>query len=259
MIGAVHQRDHLFEHRHHAEPQQIDFDDAQIGAIFFVPLDHDAARHGGGLERHDRIELALADHHAAGVLAQMARQVLHGDIQLEEFANAAVARIETGFVELALGGVARILPLPSARQARQARHCGLIEAQRFADFARGRASAIGDDVGGHGGAEFAIALVDILDDALAPIAAGQVDIDVGPFAALLGEEALEEQLHADRVDRRDAERIADRAVGGRAAPLRQNALLAAEFDDVPDDEEVAGSLSFSMSASSRSIWRRARS
>ena len=55
------------------------------------------------------------------------------------------------------------------------------------DFARGGASAISDDVGGHGGAVLAVALVDVLDDALALIAAGKIDIDVGPFAALFGE------------------------------------------------------------------------
>ena len=66
----------IFEHRHHAEAEQIHFDDAHVGAIFFVPLDDDAAGHGGGFERHDGIELALADHHAAGMLAEVTRQIL---------------------------------------------------------------------------------------------------------------------------------------------------------------------------------------
>ena len=110
------------------------------------------------------------------------------------------------------------------------------------DLARGGASAIGDHVGGHGRAELAEALVDILDGALALIAAGQVDIDIGPLAALFGEEALEQQVHADRVDRGDSERIADRAVGGRAAALHQDVVLAAEAHDVPDDQEIARQL-----------------
>ena len=85
----------------------------------------------------------------------------------------------------------------------------------------------------------AIALVDILDDALALIAAGKIDIDVGPFAALFGKKAFEEQIHADRIDRGDAERITDGAVGRGAAALAENALLAAEANDIPDDQEVA--------------------
>ena len=77
---------------------------------------------------------------------------------------------------------------------------GDFEAQRLAHFARGGAAAIGDDVGGHGRAQLAEALVDVLDGALALVAAGQVDIDVGPLAALFGKEALEQQVHAHRID-----------------------------------------------------------
>ena len=76
------------------------------------------------------------------------------------------------------------------------------------------------------------------------VAAGQVEIDVRPLAALFGEEALEEQVHADRIDGGDAERVADHAVGRRAAPLHQNAFALAELHDVPDDEEVSGESEF---------------
>ena len=127
-------------------------------------------------------------------------------------------------------------------QAAEPLERGDFEAQRLAHFARGGAPAIGDDVGGHGGAQLAEALVDVLDGALALVAAGQVDIDVGPLAALFGEEALEKQVHAHRIDRGDFERVADGAVGGRSAALRQDVVLAAEAHDVPDDQEVAGQL-----------------
>ena len=118
----------------------------------------------------------------------------------------------------------------------------LREPKHLADFARGAPAAIRDHVGRHRRAELAVALVDVLDDALAPIAARQIEIDVRPLAALLGEKALEEQLHADRIDRGDPERVADGAVGRRPAALHENALLPAEIDDVPDDEEVAGQI-----------------
>ncbi len=58
----------------------------------------------------------------------------------------------------------------------------------------------------------------------------------------LGKKALEEQFHLDRIDGGDPERITDRAVGGRSAALHQNILAAAEVDDVPDDQEIAGQL-----------------
>ena len=73
--------------------------------------------------------------------------------------------------------------------------CDSVELERLAHLARGALAAIGDDVGGHRRAVLAVLLVDVLDDLLAPIAARQIQIDVGPLAALLGKEALEEQLH----------------------------------------------------------------
>ncbi len=78
--------------------------------------------------------------------------------------------------------------------------------------------------------------------ALAPVAARQIEIDVGPLAALFRQKAFEQQIHADRIDRRDAEAVADGAVGRRAAPLHEDVVLAAEVDDVPDDQEIAGQL-----------------
>ena len=74
-------------------------------------------------------------------------------------------------------------------------------------------------------AALAVAPVDVLDRLLALVAGGQVEVDVGPLAALLGEEALEEQLHPHRVDRGDRERVADRAVRRRAASLHQDPSL----------------------------------
>ncbi len=93
---------------------------------------------------------------------------------------------EAGFAKLALGGFLGIGPAPGGDQTRDASEIRFVEAQHFADVANGGAAAIGDDVGGHGGAELAVAFVDILNGALALIAAGKIEIDVGPFAALLG-------------------------------------------------------------------------
>ena len=173
---------------------------------------------------------------------EVARQVLRHLVELEKFAHARVGDVEAGLAKLALGGVLGVLPFPGAHQAGELFERGDFEAQRLADFARGGAAAIGDDVGGHGRAQLAEALVDVLDGVLALVAAGQVDIDIGPLAALFGEEALEEQVHADGVDGGDFERVADGAVGGRAAALRQNVVLFAEAHDVPHDQEVARQL-----------------
>ena len=120
--------------------------------------------------------------------------------------------------------------------------CAGVEPERLPYFARRTSSAVGDDVGGHGRAVLSVLLVDVLDDALAAIAARQIEIDVGPLAALLRQEALEEQVHPHRIDGRDAQAVADGAVRRRAAPLHEDVVLAAEVHDVPDDQEVAGEL-----------------
>ena len=120
--------------------------------------------------------------------------------------------------------------------------CAGVEAERLADFARGAPAAVGDDVRGHRGAGRAVLLVDVLDDPFAPIAARQIEIDVGPLAALFREKPLEQQVHPDRIDRRDAKAVADGAVGRRPAALHEDVVLAAVVHDVPDDQEVAGEL-----------------
>src|SRR5690606_19332680 len=58
--------------------------------------------------------------------------------------------------------------------------------------------------------------------------------------ALLGQEAVEQQLVLGRIDRGDAEAEAHRRVGRRAAPLAQDRRLAAagEVDDLLDGQEI---------------------
>src|SRR3954468_5506488 len=71
------------------------------------------------------------------------------------------------------------------------------------------------------------------------IAGGQVEIDVWPLAAILAEEALEEQFHPDGIDRRDFQRVTNRGVGGRPSALHKKSVPLAIANDVPDDEEVS--------------------
>ena len=79
----------------------------------------------------------------------------------------------------------------------------------------------------------------MLDYALALVARRQVNVNIRPLAALFGQKPLEEQFHAHRIDSGDAQRIADGAVGSGPTSLRQDILLAAVADDVPDDQKIA--------------------
>src|ERR671918_2877020 len=92
----------------------------------------------------------------------------------------------------------------------------------------------------HAGAVAAVAPVDILNRRLAPVTAREIEIDIRPFPSRLAQKAFEEQIHPDRIDGGDAERVAHGAVGGRAAALYQDVVRPTELHDVPHDQEVAG-------------------
>jgi hypothetical protein len=114
------------------------------------------------------------------------------------------------------------------------------EAEDFGHFAKGRAGAVGDDVGGHGGSARGVFLEDVLNDGFAAVAGREVDIDVGPGFAVFREEAFEEEAAADGVDGGDAQAVAHGGVGGGTPALAEDALGLGEADDFPDDEKVAG-------------------
>src|SRR4051812_21664870 len=126
-----------------------------------------------------------------------------------------------------------------ADKARQALERLRIETQHLTHFPGGGTSAIRNDIGGHCSTESAVALINVLNRAFALLAARQIEIDIGPFAALFGKESLEEQLHFHRIDRRNPECIANCAIRRRTAALDQNVVFQTELNNVPDDEEVA--------------------
>src|SRR5882762_4873963 len=110
--------------------------------------------------------------------------------------------------------------------------------ERFADLARGAAAAITDHVRGHGCAVFAVAPVNFLDHRFATIAAGKIEIDVGPTFPVFVQEPFENQIIAHRIDRRDAEAITNRAIGGAATALHHDVVFATKIDDVPDNQKI---------------------
>ena len=120
IVVAADELNRLLERRHHTEPQQVHLDNPHVRAVFLVPLDDHAAGHGGRLERHDRVELPLADHHASGVLAEVARQVLDCETKLQELADTRTGEIAARVAEVALQRVLLVLVFPGADEAGQA-------------------------------------------------------------------------------------------------------------------------------------------
>ncbi len=113
------------------------------------------------------------------------------------------------------------------------------EPERVAHLAHGRARPVRDEVADHPGVLGAVALVDVLDDLLAPFRA-EVDVDVRVGRPARIDEPLEQEVVGDRLDPADPEGVRhDRA--GRAAPaLGRDPLLLREAHQVPADEEELG-------------------
>ncbi len=172
----------------------------------------------------------------------MPRQILDALAKLDEFLDARMLDVEAGIAAMALKAIAIVFEFPSVHQIGESPERFEIKRKRLPNFARRRAPAICDHVRRHRCAEPSIALVNILNGALSLVAARQIKINVRPFVTFLGKKSLEKQIHAHGIDGRDPQRVANGAVGRRTAPLHQNIPLAAEANDVPDDEEIAGEI-----------------
>ncbi len=111
----------------------------------------------------------------------------------------------------------------------------VVDPRDVADHHLGAERAVGDDVGHAGVAVLAPHVV----DHLAAPAHAKVDVEVGRGNPLGVEEALEEQLEADRIEVGDPQQIGDQAARPGAAPRPHgDALAARPVDEIPHDEEV---------------------
>ena len=226
----------ILHHGEHAEPQQVDLDQAYGIEVVFLPLDHGAPRHGGGLDGHDGAEWFFGENEPAHVNGAMTRQLVQAGDDIGQATYAFVVGIETGAgeqittrdwlrlrprigrdlslglhvddlrpraVAVGVGGVwyggwcrcctvrqwcvdpQRLGGTPRTEPITQrCQHIPLLhrEAQHARRVAHGAASAPGDLLAHHGGVFAPVAIIHVLQHALA-IAVGEVDIDVGRFFA----------------------------------------------------------------------------
>jgi len=210
----------------HAETEQVELDQPDGGTVVLVPLEHAPAGHPPPLHRAHLDHRTVADHHAAGVDAQMPREGLHRvGVRHHRFGNA---------LGIDLGNRAPPVDLlaPGVLLTRG-------EPERLRHVPHRRPGPIRDDVGDLGGVLPPVPGVDVLDDLL-PAVGLDVHVDVRRPVPLRGEEALEEQPMTDRVDVGDPQGVADRRVRRRPPTLAVDVLLTAERDDVVDHQEVAG-------------------
>ncbi|VWC40571.1 hypothetical protein BST28156_06965 [Burkholderia stagnalis] len=221
------------QRRQHAEREHVDLHQPERFEIVLVPLDHAPPVHRRVLDRHEPRELAAADHEAARMLRQVAREIEQPRGKLGPGLDQRRAGVEADGRELLQQIAAAVEPAMPLRDALDQHR---IDAERLAGLAQRAARAVGRYGGGKRGTVVAVFLVQVLDDFLAPLML-EVDVDIGRLAALAADEALEQQGAALRIHLGHAEAIADDRIRGRAAPLAQDVPAAGIGDDVVHRQE----------------------
>ena len=145
-----------------------------------------------------------------------------------------IVRIEAGFANaIAMDGSA----VPPCEYTGQPIELGEIESERATDIPHRAFRTVSDQCRRKCCAIAAVFPVDILHHVFASLVL-EIDIDVRRLVALLADEALEQHLHARRVDFGDVERVANSRIGRRSASLAQDVFRARERDDVLHRQEI---------------------
>ncbi len=201
------------------EAEKVHLEQADLLHAVHVELGDDRVAVGrGALQRHDVGQRLGSDDHPGGVGRGVAADALEA----------------LGVVDDLLGPRLAVVghQLGEAIDVGQ-RH--VEDASHVADGGARRHGAEGDDLGD---ALAAVLLLHVGDD---PIAAAVVEVavDVGHGDALAVEEALEEQVVAQRVEVGDLQHVGDQRPRGAAATWTDlDAVAARRAHEVPDDEEV---------------------
>ena len=179
--------DALLDGREHPQPEQVDLEEAGVGAGVLVPLAVLAARHRRRLDRDELDERPRRDDHAARVLRQVPGQA--GDLAAE-LAEGPPAR--RGEARIGAGHVLHLLPhlagVPPVRDPRQALQLGLREPERLAHVADRAAGTVGGEARDERRVLAAVALGHGDDQLLADVAR-EVEVDVRDRLELAVEEA----------------------------------------------------------------------
>ena len=166
--------DRILDGGEHPEPEQVDLQEAGVGAGVLVPLADLAAGHRRGLHRHEVDQRPGRDDHPARVLGDVARQA--GDLagQLAKGVPAR-PRVRAGHAVDLVGDARRV---PAVGDAREPLELGERQPERLADVADRTAAAVRGEARDERGVLAPVALGDADDQLLADVAR-EVEVDVG--------------------------------------------------------------------------------
>ena len=245
------QVDALLDGGEHSEPEQVDLQEAGVGARVLVPLAHLPSRHRRRLHGNDLDERARGDHHAARMLRDVARQAADLGAQLGECPPPRRRHLLRSVGEHQ-HFFADPRGVPAVGELREPLEVGERKSERLADVADRAARAVRREARDERRVLAAVLLGDADDQLLADVAR-EVEIDVGYRRQLAVEEAAEREVVRDGIDVRQPGEVADERADGRAAsapgrqhvPHRAGAAhlvgdLARELEHLPVQQEEAG-------------------
>ena len=221
------------------QAEEVELDQADILDIPLVELGHQAAAAWFAVDRREIVEIAGRDDHAAGVLADIARQALEAARHVENRGHLLVFLVQAAQVFFLL----QRLVQGHADLERDQLGNAIDEAVGLAEHAPdithhrlGCHAAVGDDLR-HLVAPVVIG--HIVDDTVALLHA-EVDIEVGHGNPLWIEEALEQQLVFEGVEIGDLQRVGHQRTGAGTTPGADRDIVPlGPLDEVHDDEEIA--------------------
>src|SRR4051794_40440847 len=109
------------------------------------------------------------------MLPEVARQAVDHLIERDKRGRARVMLQNARLLKLLLQ-LERVRVIAAAEEARETFGEVLGQVEDFADFARRAFAAVSNTVGRHGDPFAAVAMIELLDDALAAVLAGQIEI-----------------------------------------------------------------------------------
>jgi len=220
------------------QTEDIEFVEGVFGTPF-IPLDDLDTVGSGKLDRDGVGNRGLGDDDSRGVGTDVSGEVGEAFGELENpvvfFArDVAVAEFGTAIErsEQAFRG-------DSAMEAfGEERDMGFGDAHDFADFAEDAPGAVGADGGDGGDVSVAIPSDKVLADIFA--ASGfEIDVDVGAFTAIGGEESVEVEFEGESIDAGDAEAVGDHGIHNRTTTTVKDTFTLGPLAHFPSDKEVA--------------------
>ena len=239
-VDAADQLDRLVDHVQVPQAEEIHLQQAERRDRVHRELGHDLLVGALLLQRHDVDQRLGADDDPGCVDRVLADETLERPREVDDLLRGRLGVVGVLEVGARLQAVGERLAGAFRNQLRDLVDDAVRDLEHAARIAHRRAGGHrpeGDDLGD---AVAAVLLGDVVDHPLAALD-GEVDVDVRHLLAARIEEALEEQVVADRVDVGDLERVRRERAGGRAAARADaDPVHLREVDEVPDDQEVVG-------------------